>query len=273
MKYNYTAYHKTDDERIKAIEEDILSDYPRLGELAMVAASMEEPFGRVHEDYELFSNQENEINRLIDIVIVTEGKDEYQEEYRKACNDLEESYQSWKRNFPYANPKEQSAYVVMQRFYEHQKDKKIPLITFKEAKRELRIMQNEKDIKMKSERLKEDYPMLGEEITNKVARDESESNIWLRFQENDIVRLVSIIKLIESKKQYEEAYVDCLKKLKEMYEKWYMYETRGSISSEQEMVIEMMKRFKEHLEDKNNPIVTYAEIKEEEELKKKSRSK
>ena len=64
MIYGYTAYYKTDEERIAAIAEDILRDFPRLGELAREAAAMETPFGMVHEDYSDYSHQENCVNRL-----------------------------------------------------------------------------------------------------------------------------------------------------------------------------------------------------------------
>ena len=135
MKYNYTAYYDTKEKRINAIAEDILSEYPRLGKLAIEAAEMEEPFGKVNADYDLFSDQENRINRLIDIVIVTEGKPQYQEEYLKACKDLIQNYESWKKCFTYANREEQAAYMVIKRFIEHEKDKSKPLMTFKEGKK------------------------------------------------------------------------------------------------------------------------------------------
>ena len=99
MNYNYTAYYKTEEERINAIVEDILREYPNLGSLAVDAAKLEQQFGRVHEDYDQFSDDENHINRLIDIVIVTEGKPEFEAEYKKACEDLLNSYNRWRRNF------------------------------------------------------------------------------------------------------------------------------------------------------------------------------
>ena len=168
MKYNYTAYYETDEERFKAIEEDILSEYPRLGELAMEAAKMEKPFWRVHEDYDSFSNQENHINRLIDIVIVTEGKPEYQEEYQRACQDLIKNYSSWEREFTYANPEEQGVYLVMQRFYEHQKDKSKPLIILKEAVKIQRERATQKLLNDRSKILRAKYPLLGKEITDEM---------------------------------------------------------------------------------------------------------
>ena len=88
MKYEYTAYIKNDEARYKLIAEDILSEYPNLGDLAYEAAKLEKHFGRVHEDYWEFADYENKINRLIDIIIVTDGKSEYQEEYNKALKDI-----------------------------------------------------------------------------------------------------------------------------------------------------------------------------------------
>lgn len=45
MKYNYTAYYKTDEERINAIVSDILREYPNLGKLAVEAAKLETQSG------------------------------------------------------------------------------------------------------------------------------------------------------------------------------------------------------------------------------------
>lgn len=262
MKYNYTAYYDTKEKRINAIAEDILSEYPRLGKLAIEAAEMEKPFGRVNADYDLFSDQENRINRLIDIVIVTEGKPQYQEEYLKACKDLIQNYESWKKCFTYANREEQAAYMVIKRFIEHEKDKSKPLMTFKEAQEEQWKLRREQEMQEKSERLRTRYPMLGSEITNKVIEDEYHSGIWLRFQEMDIIRLVSIIKLIEGNEKYTEAYKEYLKELKKMYEKWQKYEN-FYMNDDTKMVVEMMDRLNKHLADENVPIATFAEIKNE----------
>ena len=38
MNYNYTAYYKTDEERINAIAEDILREYPNLWNLDIESA-------------------------------------------------------------------------------------------------------------------------------------------------------------------------------------------------------------------------------------------
>ena len=45
MKYNYTAYYRTDEERINAIIENILREYPNLGELAVEVAKLETQSG------------------------------------------------------------------------------------------------------------------------------------------------------------------------------------------------------------------------------------
>lgn len=261
MNYNYTAYYETDEKRIKAIAEDILKEYPNLGTLAIEAAKLEKPFGRVHEDYWQFSDQENHINRLIDIVIVTEGKQEFQNEYKKACEDLLRNYDSWERNFTYANPDEQSVYMVMQKFYEHMKDKSVPLMTFEEASREQKERYKKRKLKEKADMLRIQFPKLGK-VADEVIKLEDESGIWIRFQENDIIRLVSIIKLIENREDYGEVYAEVLKQLREMYSNWQKYETYY-MSEEKQMVVEMMNRLNAHFEDNNIPIATYAEIKKE----------
>ena len=270
MNYNYTAYYETDEERINAIAEDILREYPNLGNLAIDAAKLEQPFGRAHEDYAQFSDDENHINRLIDIVIVTEGKPEFQEEYKKAREDLLESYSRWRRNFTYANPEEQSVYLVMQKFNEHLENKEIPLITVNQATIEQRKALKEKELKSKANSLRNDFPKLGE-IADEVIKLEDESGIWIRWIENDIIRLVTIIKLTEDRENCEEIYFEALERLKNMYSKWTQNEIKWHISEEQQMVIEMMNRLNAHLEDKSIPISTYAEIKEELSTQKKTK--
>lgn len=267
MSYNYTAYYKTDEERIKAIAEDILIEYPRLGLLATAAAKMETPFGRVHEDYDQFSDQENCINRLIDIIILTEDKPEYFEEYKKARADLVAYYNSWKRSFTYANPEEQDVYLLMERFYMHEKDKRVPLMTYAQAKKEQQRRGYEKDIQRRTQILLSKYPKLGL-LAETVVRYEAESGVWLRFQENDIVRLVNIIKLIEGNPEYNEVYHECLTELNQLYSEWLQYETRY-LSPEKEMVMEMIDRLNKHFENPALPIATYAEIKYEREQAKK----
>ena len=138
MKYEYTAYIKNDEARYKVIAEDILSEYPNLGELAYEAAKLEKPFGRVHEDYWEFADYENKINRLIDIIIVTDGKNEYQEEYNKALKEIKTQFENWKNGFCYANPQEQEAYRVMETLEKHLKDNSVKLITFNGA-REMKL--------------------------------------------------------------------------------------------------------------------------------------
>ena len=83
MNYNDTTNYKNEQERIKSIAEDILSEYSNLGFLALEVAKLENPFGIVHDDYNRFNNEENNINRLNNIVIVTEGKPEFYSECKK----------------------------------------------------------------------------------------------------------------------------------------------------------------------------------------------
>ena len=205
MSYKWTAYYKTDDERIKAIVEDILKEYPRLGYLAEVAAKLETPFGQVHEDYELFSNQENHVNRLINIVIVTEGKPEFQREYEKACRDLREQYYSWQQGFTYANPDEQAAYLVWEQFMAHQRDKSVPLYTFKEAADEQRRRVRAKERKRNIEMLQYSYPGIGD-LADELITMEEEQGIRFRFQEDNLLKLFYIIKLAQERPGYEQLY-------------------------------------------------------------------
>ena len=262
MDYNYTAYYKTDEERINAIVKDILKEYPNLGNLAIDAAKLESPFGMGHEDEAQFSDYENCINRLIDIVIVTEGKPEFQKEYEKACKDLLTSYRDWRTNFTYANPEEQPVYLVMQRFNEHLQNKEVPFMTVNQASAELIKLRKEKDMKEKADWLRSDFPKLGA-IADEVIKLEDESGIWIRWVENDIIRLVTIVKLTEDREDSKEIYSEALKRLNNKYSEWTQNEIKGNISEEQQMVIEMMNRLRAHLQDKSIPISTYAEIREE----------
>ena len=134
MQYKYTAYAKSDEERYEMIANDILREYPELKELAYEAAKMETPFGRSHEDYWGFADAENRVNRLIDIVIITEGKKGLEAEHAKACADLESSLDIWRRGFTYANPEDQEVYFIGEAYNRHKNDPNEDLITFKEAK-------------------------------------------------------------------------------------------------------------------------------------------
>ena len=249
MKYDYTAYYKTDEERIMAISDDILREYPKLGDLATEAAKLETPFVRVHEDYDLFIEQENHINRLIDIIIVTEGKPEYVSEYEKACGDLEKNYHSWGSNYTYASPEEQIVYLVMQRYYEHKNDKGKPLITYKEAQKICVDRIKKKELDNKANNLRRGFPGLGE-IADEVVRIEEESRLGLRFQENDLIRLVLIVKLTENKEKYQNVYIEALKRIKDKYEEWLKKETYY-IDDNKGYIIEMMKRLRELKQNMN----------------------
>lgn len=149
----------------------------------------------------------------------------------------------------------------MQNFYQHTQDKEVPLITVNQASIEQAKKHKEKELKHKADIFRNKFPILGK-IADEVIKLEDESGIWIRFQENDIIRLVYAIKLTEDKEEYAEIYSDTLKKLSEMYSNWLKYETYY-MDEEKEMVVEMMNRLSAHLEDKNIPISTYAEIKEE----------
>ncbi len=261
MKYGYTAYYKTEGERIDAIAEDILREYPRLGALAKEAAKLEKTFGSESDDYSRFSDYENHINRLIDIVIVTEGKSEFQEEYEKACKDLLTNFENWSTNYTYANPEEQAAYLVVQRFREHNGNKEIPLITFGQAEAELREIKAEAGRKEKAAILRSKLPFLSYELAYEVIVQEEESGIQLRWVENDIIRLVTIVKLTEGRKEYEGVYSAAVAQLNNAYSNWMKTEMRGPLSSEQQVLVAMMERVNTHFQDGGStPILTYAEM-------------
>lgn len=261
MSYNFTAYYKTEEERIKAITEDILTEYPNLGYLAEVAAKMETPFGQVHEDYELFSNQDNHINRLINIVIVTEGKPEFRSEHEKACRDLREQYYSWETNFTYANPEEQEAYLIWEQFTKHLNNPSVPLYTYAEARDEQRRRRKEKERKTKIEMRKSAYPGLGD-LAKDLLRLEEESGLHIRFQEDDLLQLFYIAKLASEHEGYEELYNKTVAQLQEKYAFWFEHETRW-MSDEKKVIIEMMNRLNEHLANQNIPIATFVEMRKE----------
>ena len=290
MEYGYTAYYKTDEDRIKAIVEDILREYPNLGNLATEAAKLEKPFGAVHEDYSLFSYAANCINRLIDIVIVTEGKPEYQDEYEKACKELIESYNSWRRNFTYSNPEEQAEYVVMQRFFEHMKDSNARLITVKEASDIIRAeyeeekkriqwqvdhtmkyeytayYENEDDrIKAIVEDILREYPNLGNLATEAAKLEKPfgavhEDYSLFSYDSNCINRLIDIVMVTEGKPEYQEEYEKASEDLMASYNRWRRNFTYSNPEEQPEYLV--MQAFFEHIKDNSKPLITIKEASE-----------
>ncbi len=115
MQYGYTGYIKDPDERAIFIAKDILREYPNLGlEIALEAAYLEPPSFRCHEDYDQFDYEKREIFRLINIINVTRNNPALKAEFDKAVSDIREAFRNWKRNFTYANPKEQTEYMIME---------------------------------------------------------------------------------------------------------------------------------------------------------------
>ena len=257
MKYQYTAYHETEEERIVAVANDILIEYPRLGVLAVKAAAMEDPFGASHEDYSQFSDEEHHINRLINIIIITEGKKAFVEEYNKACDDLELYYDLWKHNFTYANPEEQPAYYVMTSFYAHKRNKDIPIMTYKAAKEEIVRRAKERELETLANRLRFEIPNLGP-IADQVAFLEQDSGIWLKYDENSLNRLMTIIKLTENVPGYEDVYNYALEKLNADYEQWKEIASRYSDISDN--VNAMMDILKRHIDGEDIEIATLTEL-------------
>ena len=287
MRYNYTAYYDTDEERIKAIKEDILTEYPRLGELAELAATLEQPFGRVNEDYWQFIDYTNRINRLIDIVIVTENKPEFTHEYQKACQDLIRNYQYWKQNYTYASPEKQSEFAIMQRFYEHQKDKSKPLLTMNQADKIGRVERENEDIINKwyrdhtmrynftayyntdEERIEaitadilKEYPRLGE-LAREAARLETpfgqvNEDYWeFSNQRNHINRLIDIVIVTEDKPEFKVEHEKACRDLTRNFQSWQRGFTYSNPEEQPEYIV--MQRYIAHVRDKSIPLITMEE--------------
>jgi hypothetical protein len=285
MKYEYTAYAKNDEERYQMIAADILSEYPNLGELAYEAAKLERPFGRVHEDYWDFADYENHINRLICIIIVTDGKSEYKNEYSKALKEIKNEFQYWERGFTYANPKEQSAHMVMERLAQHLKDSSVPLITFNDAydiktkKAEQKrieeqyirdhtmkyeytsyIKSDEERINFIAKDILREYPTLGE-LAYEAARLERpfgrvHEDYWdFADYENHINRLINIVIVTEDKEEFQEEHKRACKQLHENIQCWKRGFTYAN--PEEQPAYILAQRFYEHMRDGEKPLITF----------------
>ena len=285
MKYEYTAYIKNDEARYKVIAEDILSEYPNLGELAYEAAKLEKPFGRVHEDYWEFADYENKINRLIDIIIVTDGKNEYQEEYNKALKEIKTQFENWKNGFCYANPQEQEAHRVMETLEKHLKDNSVKLITFNEA-REMKLKEAQERylkaqykkehtmqyeytsyIKNDEERAKfiakdilREYPKLGD-LAYEAAKMEkpfggAHEDCWeFADYENRINRLINIVIVTENKDEFKEEYERACKDLIKNIQGWkngFCY-----ANPQEQAAYVVAERFFNHMKDDEVELVTF----------------
>ncbi len=290
MKYYYTAYCESDEERIKLIAEDILREFPNLGKVAFDAARLETPFGYRHEDYDAFSAQENEINRLIDIVIVTEDKPEFRHEYAKAVSMLIEAYRSWKQEFTYANPEEQPPYLIMEAFKEHQQNPRNILITYKEAEAELDRIREAKRAKEQDkidhtmqyrytayydteeeriaaivEDMKREYPRLGG-LLEEAAKMETpfgerhEDEDEFCRQENHINRLIDIIILTEDKPEFKEEYEKACKDFMDYYYSWRHCFSYANPHEQTAYVVG--ETFLKHRYDKSIPLMTFNDAKE-----------
>ena len=262
MKYEYTNIYEDEEERLLKIAEDILIEYPRLGVVALKAATMEEPFGAVHEDYSWYSEQENHINRLINIIIVTEGKKSFVDEYNKACEDLIANYAVWKDRFTYANPEDQPPYYIMTSFYAHKKNKDIPLMTYKQAKEEIRRRAEEKDLEALSNRLRYEIPSLGP-IADQVAYLETANKTRITFDEVNLNRLVTIIKLTENNPNYQEAFDYALNKLAVDFEEWLNVYSRYSNNAN--AITYMIDILRRHFNGEDVDIATLYELLDENE--------
>ena len=107
--------------------EKIKKDYPELTELA---AEMARLIGRhmcYHEDLSDFVGYTNKIYDLISIIILTEGNTKYVNQYNQAVQEIQDVYKMWDRNYGYVKNNDVTVIRIMKRFYEHMKDKNIPL--------------------------------------------------------------------------------------------------------------------------------------------------
>ena len=290
MKYYYTAYCESDEERIKLITEDILSEYPNLGDTARVAAKMETPFGHVHEDYDAFSNQENEINRLIDIIIVTEGKPDFRNEYARAVSKFIEAYRSWRQAFTYANPEEQQPFLIMDAFKKHQQDPRYPLITYAEASAELKSRREareaqeryrhdhtmqynytayydteEERINAIVEDMKREYPNLGGLLVEAAKMETPFGSVHEDYdafsdQENRMNRLIDLIILTEDKPEFRAEYQKACSSFLKNFESWQSCFTYANPQEQTAYLVGQ--RFLAHQSDKSIPLVTFKEATE-----------
>ena len=299
MKYEYTAYIKNEEERYKMIAEDILSDYPNLGDLAYEAAKLERPFGSHHIDYSGFAENENRINRLIDIIIVTDGKSEYQAEYNKALNDIKKEFENWRYGFTYANPEEQLAYMVMETLAKHLKDNSVKLITFndaqdiklKEYEEKQRKAQYERDhtmeykytshIKDKEERanfiakdILREYPDLGD-LAYEAAKMERpfggvHEDYWdFADYENRINRLINIVIVTEGKEEFKKEYNKACKDLAKNIQGWkngFCY-----ANPQEQAAYIVAERFYDHMDDEEIELVTFNQASEIAQAKRNKR--
>ncbi len=287
MNYNFTNIYQNPEDRIIAIENDILTEYPRLEPVVEQIAKMERPFGRVNEDYMDFAQYENEINRLINIIIVTEGKPDYTDEFQKACKDFIESYKAWDRNFTYGGKESQPAYLVFKNFSNHFANHETILITYNEAceilfkqREEKRKQQqwiydhtmrynftayclNDEDrIKLIVEDLLREYPNLAP-IAEEIAKMETPfgqvNEDYDRFApfENQINRLIDIIIVTEGRKEYANEFFKARSDFEEAYANWNSTFTYGG--KERESAYLVYQAYLKHLKDPNSPLITFKE--------------
>ena len=285
MKYEYTAYIKDEEERYNKIAQDILTDYPNLGNFAYEAAKLERPFGRVNEDYWGFADYENRINRLIDIIIVTEGKPQYEEEYNNALEDIRNQFRYWQAGFTYANPEEQVTYMVMQTLEEHLKNKSVKLLTFNDVcnikikereekaarakyirdhTMEYKYTSNIKDAEERAQFVAKDilreYPNLGE-LAYEAAKLERpfgrvHEDYWdFADYENQINRLVNIVIVTENNDELKAEYERACQQLHNSIEAWN--DAFSYANAKDQAAYILAERFYEHMKDNSKELITF----------------
>ena len=131
MQFNIN-FHLPEDERNLFVQEDIALEYPEIPEwMRYEIASVEEPIGRCHEDYDMFYKDELRIYRLFNMLQILyhhkNSKDIYEKAYYKAYEDIKESYKIFLEHFTYANPGEQKVSMITRTIKEFTGDKEIEI--------------------------------------------------------------------------------------------------------------------------------------------------
>lgn len=132
---NYTL---SEEERIKEVSDDIAIEYPDITlELRERIAVMEEPIRGCHEDCDMFYKDELRIYRLFNILQVIYpysrglahytglSHEDFCPSFKKAYNDIKETYTAFLKHFTYANPGEQKVSKIMQLIKEFYDDDEI----------------------------------------------------------------------------------------------------------------------------------------------------
>lgn len=249
--------NKEKNEKIKRIVNEVLNEYLNKENIVTEILDLEKNNEIVIDEFKESSLYENNIYKLINIIILIENKKEYENEYKIIKEDLIENYKNWKENYHFSNKDNHPVSIIMKRFYEHLQDINKPLITQKKANEIIYQEYKEKEIQNKANILKNKYPKL-RSIAEEVIRLEYENEIIIN--DNYIIRMISIIKLIEGKEEYLEVYNEILNEINKAYQS--LNENPNILFSDKKNIDEMINNLTKHINDKNVPLLSYFEIKE-----------